>query len=640
MTALAGFFDFRGKHGPRPAVARMLAAQAHYATRPAVVVEDHPVALGRASFDLLPEDGASPGPVAGGGGRYLLAADIRLNNRADLAAALDLPWQAMGGLSDAALLMRAWERWEEECLTRLAGPFALILWDGLHRRLVLARDPLGGRPLHLHHGAGFVAVASMPCGLHALPEVPVGPDNERVLDWLACLPEEGPRSFFQDIERVESGQIVRVRAEVPAERVFYWNPSPARLRLPRIEDYVDAYREKLDQAVGSALRGVQDRVSCDLSAGMDSSAVTATAARLGKDLALHAFTAAPREGYDLPVPAGRLGDESGLAAELAAMYPNIRHHILRTGGTSPLDILDKYYAYCGRPPLNLANHVWVQAILGASRREGCRVHLTGAVGNYTLTYDGTGLSRERLRDREWGALAGDLATMLLNRSRRLPLLRDLMAAVLPGTVWRLLQRVRGNRPDLACYTALPPSQLARTRRRALQLDFDLSYQLKLDGRAWRLRALSRIDTGNDDKGALARHHLDVRDPTADLRLVEFCLSVPTGLFLHKGIPRFLPRLALADRVPAACLHHPLKGLQAVDWHEGLSAARSQVRDEIGRVAASPAAGLLDLDRLRRLERDWPNGGWHRAEVAQSYRLALLRGLSAGHFVRKAAGSNG
>jgi asparagine synthase (glutamine-hydrolysing) len=49
--------------------------------------------------------------------------------------------------------------------------------------------------------------------------------------------------------------------------------------------------------------------------------------------------------------------------------------------------------------------------------------------------------------------------------------------------------------------------------------------------------------------------------------------------------------------------------------------------------------MLDVERMRGLVETWPESGWERPEVTNAYRLALLRGVSAGHFLRKVAGTN-
>ena len=104
--------------------------------------------------------------------------------------------------------------------------------------------------------------------------------------------------------------------------------------------------------------------------------------------------------------------------------------------------------------------------------------------------------------------------------------------------------------------------------------------------------------------------------------------------------RALARAALVDRVPAQVLNERRRGLQAVDWHEGMTAARAQILEEITRLEQNgPAVRALDLSRMRRLAENWPTQGWHREDIIEQYRLALLRGIAVGHFLRRASGGN-
>lgn len=157
----------------------------------------------------------------------------------------------------------------------------------------------------------------------------------------------------------------------------------------------------------------------------------------------------------------------------------------------------------------------------------------------------------------------------------------------------------------------------------------------------RLRAMCRMDGGNYNKGMLGGWGVDVRDPTADRRMAEWCLSVPPEQFLYGGLPRSLARRAFRDRLPAALVEERRKGYQLADWHEGLSGARGQVAADVERLRnVAPATDILDVEWMEALLAEWPTSGWHRAAVARKYRLALLRGISAGHFLRRATGSNG
>lgn len=116
-------------------------------------------------------------------------------------------------MCDAAFILAALERWGEGALDRLCGDFAFAAWDSDARTLLLARDPVGNRPLHYHAGKGWFAFASMPKGLLARPDVPTGPDPERLLTWQMLLPLQGPNSFFKGGNRLEFGHLAIIDAD-------------------------------------------------------------------------------------------------------------------------------------------------------------------------------------------------------------------------------------------------------------------------------------------------------------------------------------------------------------------------------------------------------------------------------------------
>jgi asparagine synthase (glutamine-hydrolysing) len=129
-------------------------------------------------------------------------------------------------------------------------------------------------------------------------------------------------------------------------------------------------------------------------------------------------------------------------------------------------------------------------------------------------------------------------------------------------------------------------------------------------------------------------------PRTKCSLIEFCVAVPEEQYFVNGEAKALARRAFAARLPPEVIHIKGKGYQAVDWHEGLTAARGAVGEEIARLGeCAPAAAAIDLPRLAGLVENWPQGGWEKDEVMAPYRLALLRAVSTGHFLRKASGSN-
>jgi asparagine synthase (glutamine-hydrolysing) len=622
----------------------MLASQAIYGPHCERQWSDGSLAMGRRLFRTLPEDIHDRQPLHDADGRFTLVADVRLDNRDELATSLDLVSGRAAGMCDAAILLAAIVRWGQAAVDRLAGDFAFALWDGTERTLLLARDVLGQRPLHYHRGEGFFAFASMPKGLHALPEIPYAPDEQAMAEFVTLIPQAGARTFFKGIEALEAGHVAMVTAQGFAAR-RYWQPQRPDPGRRRSSDFVEGLRHHFDQAVSSRLRGVNGAVASHLSAGFDSSAVTATAARImaARGGKVFAFTSVPREGYAGPAPKHRLGDEGPLAAATAAAYPNIDHILIRSGHRSPVEDLDRNFLLYDRPLLNLCNGAWLSAINGAARERKLNVMLTGQMGNMTISYGGNELLAELVRRgrliRLW-----EVGEQLLERGSMSwkGLLAGAFGPFVPPQFWRWLTGRRGGKWEVTDYTAIRPDRLheLELKRLAAERDLDFAYRPRKDGFDTRLWVLRRTDLGNYNKGILGGWGIDQRDPTADRRLVEYCLSVPMDEYLHKGELRSLGRRALSDRLPAAVLDAPQKGYQAVDWHEGLAAARADVAAEVDRlVPCAPAARMLDLDRMRQLVAVLPDSGWERPEVMTAYRHALLRGVSAGHFLRKAAGGN-
>src|SRR5262249_15519317 len=154
--------------------------------------------------------------------------------------------------------------------------------------------------------------------------------------------EAGAQSFFLGIERVEPGHVVAVALNGVAAR-RHWQPGRGRITLRRSEDYNAVLRNLLDQAVRCRLRGQREE-GAFLSGGLDSGAVAAHAARLlARSGRVIGFTAVPREGYDGPAPRNRVVDEGTHAAATAALHPNMQHVLVRSGGRSPLDDLDRSF---------------------------------------------------------------------------------------------------------------------------------------------------------------------------------------------------------------------------------------------------------------------------------------------------------
>lgn len=631
MTALAGILYYPGAHYREPPLRGMLAALAIYGPETSGEWIEGPVALGRRLLPLLPEDRFDTQPLASADNRLRLVADVRLDNRQELAATLGIRPGTLAVMADSALLLAAWERWAERCLEHLVGAFAFALWDRLEHRLFLAVDHSGGRPLYYHHRGGrWFAFASMPKGLHALPELPAELDEDLVAHHLALAPTEQGQLFFRGIDRLPPAHYLTV-TETTVRLSRYWSPEHSpEVRLHSDAEYIEAFRERFDGAVKAQLRAVGG-VASHLSAGLDSGSVTATAARLLGPTGGHltAFTAIPRPGAAGAKP-GRLGNEGLAAAEVAAMYANIEHVLLDSAGQSFLDTLDPFIAAADRPPSNPTNNIWITAIQREAAARGCSVILTGAYGNATISQTGLGLLSEWFRQGRWLQLA---RTVWKLRSPGSQSFAGLAAeTVLPGLPRWVRRQVIGRRFSLS-YSLVHPEISARLRLREQAWEA-LNPPIR-DARGASRYLLNRSDSGPYHLAAQATHGVDVRDPTFDKRVVEFCFGIPAEQFIREGQSRSLIRRGMHGRLPDSTLTRRARGLQSADWHLGMAAIRAEMLAEVTLLEQSPIARrLLDLGRARDLLARWPERDYHTRAVKAPWHLALSRGLAVGRFIRR------
>jgi asparagine synthase (glutamine-hydrolysing) len=596
----------------------MLAAQALYGPHDVRTHIARGVAMGRRLFRLFAEDAFDRQPLIGGGGRFTLVADCRLDNRDELARSLGIDRPRLATLCDADLILAAYEKWQAECCAHLLGDFAFALWDAPERRLVLARDPVGARPLHYWRRNGAIAFASMPKGLLALPDVERAPDLVLATQTLLHRSFAGDRSYYEGISRVRPGHILTLDDTGVQDR-RYWNPAPAPLRLPRHQDYVEAMRAHLDDAVRYRLRGAT-AVAAHLSAGLDSQAVaTAAALQLDGMGMVTAFTGVPRQGFAATHPRA-LFDEGPLAAATAARYPNMTHVRVEAPPASAFADLDRNAWLADQPVPNMCNMPWWNAINDSARDRGFQVLLTGETGNIAFSYDGMDHFAALLRSGRLMALAA--GAVALHRSgfgTTGNAVRRAVQPALPPAIRALLARARGAGPR----TGAHPDLLAK----AAATD---------PARSPILRYFDRADPGAGNKSRLAGWGLDHRDPTADRRLIEFALSVPTDQFLHRGEPRALARGVLSGRAAPEVLAERRRAMQGADWHERALIDRDAIAGEIELMAAhGPTESLFDIARLRELATATPER-WTQPEASASYRSVLLPAIALGRFVRQAA----
>ena len=598
--------------------------------------------LARALLRTLPEDVHDRQPLWHEPSGTALVFDGRIDNRDEIAAALGMPPAECAQLADSALALRAALKWDTGAAERLRGAFAVACWQPARRRLWLARDAMGHRPLFWHQSDDLIAFASMPPALRALPFVPRTLDELEVARMLMLEMHAGAQSVHSAIQRAEPGRVVEFTDGAVRVHRFHALDSTRELRLARDEDYVDAFREALDRAVTRCLRSCGP-VASQLSSGYDSSTVTAVAARLlaARGERLTAYTAVPREGFAGPVPKGREADESIAAAALVARLPNVDHIRIRGAGRSVLGCAREGARLMGRPLRNPTNTPWMFAIADDAAARGAKVVLTGQCGNATISLTGGQLMQVLLAQGRLGDWWCEAAAARQRNGRSMlrgwvGILRSSMQPLMPEWVARWRQRRHlGSDVTPPSWSPIEPSLYARWRREG-ELE-----GIRLQGRsrsAQQVRAhvidmLDGIEMGEHTAVSNAVG-VDLRDPTKDQDLVEFCVSVPLEQLCRGGQTRWLLRRAMAGVLPPEIIDCKSKGYQSADWFEQVGAELPQWREEVAALAHCAAARhFIDVDGLEKSLQNWPTGGWETFAVNQEFHYRLIRGTAVGMFIR-------
>lgn len=204
-------------------------------------------------------------------GEALLCGSLRLDDRDTLRRALrDAGVQVAGDATDARLALAAWRAWGADFAERLIGDFAIAIWDGARRALLVARDGMGVRLAYHGAAAGTTMVSNAVAAIRTLPGLSPALDDGAIADFLAwgsAVADDA--TAFVAVRRVARGTALTWRDGRIEDTRRHWRwPEPDILPLRDVPDAVAAFRDAVDVAVGDRLRG--PAASLLLSGGIDS----------------------------------------------------------------------------------------------------------------------------------------------------------------------------------------------------------------------------------------------------------------------------------------------------------------------------------------------------------------------------------
>ena len=661
MCGIAGLWTTRDSLDVRFTAAAMTACLAHRGPDAEGVWADEQarVALGHRRLSIIDLSPAGAQPMASPGGRFVVSFNGEIYNYRDLRP--DLP--VVGDAGDTAVLAAALETWGiEATLSKLVGMFAFAAWDRRERRLHLARDHVGIKPLYYGFSNGVFAFASELKSLRQIDGFDLTIDRQSLASFMRFSYVPAPHSIYENVHKLEPGTFATLAGPTRDQCTHqtYWS-LPTIAEQGQAEPFTGSDDEAIDELDRLLRQSIDQQSIADvplgafLSGGVDSSTVVALMqAREGggrtKTFTIGSADARYDESSDAAAVARHLGTDHTewkvTAAEAQAVIPKLP------------TIYDEPFGDYSQIPTFLVSQL---------ARRHVTVALSGDGGDELFA----GYNRH-----VW-------ASGLWNKARRVPRpLRRLAATAatsLSPSTWDKLLGGRGHRHPgqklhkLATFAAAPDAHAAyrtllsqwqdpaslvlgineeapssepnrvATQRRSDETGIDLSPPRPAlrSNAAWFGGGLTNHMLLSDALGYLPDDilhkvdrasmgvSLEARVPLLDHRVIEFAWTLPLNMKLRDGIGKWPLRQLLYRHVPQRLIDRPKSGF-GVPLDAWL---RGPLRDWASDLLTAPAlADYLDTALVQKTWRRFLAGraadeqkvwnvlmfsAWQKAEEARS-----------------------
>jgi asparagine synthase (glutamine-hydrolysing) len=545
MSGICGIFRFDGGAAEARDLDRQMARLAHRGPDRARTWVAGSVGLGHLMMRITREDQFDVQPLHDAG--LTLVADLRLDNREELAQELAVGAAALSDLPDSALLFAAYKKWGADCVHRLIGDFAFAVWDGDKKTLTLGRDHMGQRHVFYHQGEGFFAFAAEIKGLWALPQVPRVLLEERVTQGLLFdEPTDVGAPGYQGIRAIPGGTVMTIAADGKIASRRYWEPHADPAHEGRDEAYyIAAYRKVLTEAVACRLRRATAPAGLLMGGGFDSSAICALAGPVvtAQGRKFIAASSVMPEDYRGTIQHARKWVEM-----CRRHMPHLDVRYVTRDGLDIFTFMEQgFLATDNRhSPNRYVTHALFAEIAGA----GARVVMDGHGGDYTVNPRGQNFLIRLLRKGQIRRFVAEFTAMRrhLRQSVKQTLVRNVLLQLVPASWMQVWTR---HRSGLALFGPTLPVSRQVIAGRSKHARSRFQWKSGDSQRVGMERALRSQQNAPAQAFSMsgAAHGLEFTQPFHDKRVVEFGLAIPEELYVKHGKTRYLARAALKDLYP-------------------------------------------------------------------------------------------
>ncbi|MGM0889324.1 MAG: lasso peptide isopeptide bond-forming cyclase [Bacillota bacterium] len=572
-----------------------------------------------------------------------ITADAIIDNRDELFDKLDVSKVDRNSVTDSQLILLSYLKWGEDSPKYLIGDFAFVIWDLKKKKLFGARDFSGSRTLYYYQNTEKFAFSTVIKPLLNLPFVKKKLNEQWLAEYLA-IPGmfesvDSTTTVYKSIRQVPpSHSFSIVDGRVSLHRYCHL-ADVEKKHLKTDQEYEEAFRNVLQDAVSARLR-THHKVGSHLSGGLDSGTVASFAAtelRKGNK-PLHTFSYVPVEGFIDWTHKSRMADERPFIQSTVQHVGNIKDSYMSFEKKNPYSEIDDWLETLEMPYKFFENTYWLSGIYEAAHQQGIGILLNGQRGNWTIS---------------WGPLL-DYYSTLLKKVKWFRLYKEvnLYSKNIGVTKTRILKAVRkkvfpftDRKNQLSDQDQFPMLINPEFAKRTDVFNKLEEHGIDLTGTkipsAYEVRKNQFQNsyywniTGTYGSKLSLRYSVWDRDPTNDLRVIRFCLSVPEEQYVRNGLDRALVRRSTKGYLPDKVrLNLRTRGVQGADGVHRMASQWNEFIHELHQLSKDPhMAELLNMqiinDAIAKIKGE-PN-----AEYAFDFEFRILmRSLILYRFMKK------
>ncbi len=603
MCGIAGFLELKRRPGTQEleAIAGAMAATLSHRGPDAsgvFVAPDAGLGFGHTRLSIVDLSSAGAQPMISASGRFVITYNGEVYSAAELRSELEALGHRFRGHSDTEVIVEAVDEWGVPAtLKRLIGMFAFAIWDRKERRLTLARDRLGIKPLYLGRQNGRIAFASELKAFEALPGWKSELNEDGLASYLRLAYVPSPLSIYRGIDKVAPGHMATIDSDGKIETNPYWCLADvARQGHASRLDVSDAEAtDILETLLGDA---VKRRLVADvplgafLSGGIDSSTVAAM---------MRANSASPVRTYSIGF--AEAGYNEAPHAKEVARHLGTEHTELYVSPREAEAVIPELPMIYDEP---FADSSQVPTfLLSKLTRQHVTVALSGDGGDELFA----GYTRHRFARGLAGVPASVGRGLACGLGAAGPALWDRLFSLVPA---RRRPTLAGDKMLKAAamlkeggagaYRSLvsawdEPEMIALKGQELKGPIFDSTIEAALPDGLERMQYLDTLTYLPDDiltkvDRASMAVALEVRVPILDHRIVELSWRLPSRFKMRRGKGKWLLRQVLYRHVPPDLIERPKSGF-AIPIGTWLRGPLKPWADELLSERRLAEGGLLD-----------------------------------------------